>query len=218
LFLLTQTDKPSFVGRNNPHGTEIANRRSARQQTFRCLGLFGIGIALSLVSLDGDTSSVPRTRVASPASISRPSAGVHFSRATTLAEAKGEFAASAEPESEGPPTRSSFMAHWPAIAGAAGYRLDVSTTPSFQTYVNNYRDLDVGNASARAITGLERGTQYYYRVRPYDAMGVRSNSTTMAAATAPGGGLVISATFDSSITRSANAVAIEGAINRAIAI
>jgi hypothetical protein len=40
----------------------------------------------------------------------------------------------------------------------------------------------------------------------------------MAAATAPGGGLIIRATFDSSVTRSANAAAIEGAVKRAIAV
>jgi len=30
------------------------------------------------------------------------------------------------------PTRSSFLAKWQAIKGATGYRLDISTTPSFE--------------------------------------------------------------------------------------
>jgi hypothetical protein len=40
----------------------------------------------------------------------------------------------------------------------------------------------------------------------------------MTATTAGGSGLIIRATFDSSVTRSANAAAIEGVVNRAIAV
>ena len=70
------------------------------------------------------------------------------------------------------PTRSSFLAKWSAVTGATSYRLDVSTTPSFDSYVKGYRDRDIGNATSQIVSGLERGTQYYYRIRPYDAAGM----------------------------------------------
>ena len=38
------------------------------------------------------------------------------------------------------PTRSSFLAKWQPVRGATGYRLDVSNSPSFDSYVNNYRE------------------------------------------------------------------------------
>ena len=40
------------------------------------------------------------------------------------------------------PTRSSFLAKWQPVKEATGYRLDVSTTPSFDNYVSNYRDVE----------------------------------------------------------------------------
>ena len=69
------------------------------------------------------------------------------------------------------PTRSSFLAKWQAVKEATGYRLDVSTRPSFDSYVN-YRDLDLGNVTSHVVTGLDRGTKYYYRVRPYSSAGM----------------------------------------------
>src|SRR5690349_6605503 len=39
------------------------------------------------------------------------------------------------------PTRSSFLAKWQPVKDAKGYRLDVSTAPSFDHYVSNYRDV-----------------------------------------------------------------------------
>ena len=76
---------------------------------------------------------------------------------------------SAEPEQESPPqpTRSSFMATWLRVTGATGYLLDVSTSSSFNSFLDGYHDLDVGDANGRTVTGLSRGATYYYRVRPY---------------------------------------------------
>lgn len=56
------------------------------------------------------------------------------------------------------------MATWEEVSGANGYLLDVSTNNSFSSYVEGYHDLDVGNVIGRAVTGLEPGTTYYYRV------------------------------------------------------
>jgi hypothetical protein len=111
------------------------------------------------------------------------------------------------------PTRSSFLAKWKRVSGASGYRIDVSTSPSFDSYVAGYRDLDAGDATSRIIGGLMPGIRYYYRVRPYDAAGTGSNSETMLAATAnTSSGLVINPTFDSSITSNPRSNAIQATI------
>jgi hypothetical protein len=110
------------------------------------------------------------------------------------------------------------MATWDSISGATGYRLDVSTSSSFSSYVGGYQDLDVGNVTSRIIGGLSSGTTYYYRVRPYNALGTGGESNAMTATTTTTSGLVITPTFDSSILNDPNSAAIQAAINRAIAI
>ena len=67
------------------------------------------------------------------------------------------------------------------------------------------------------MTGLSRGTTYYYRVRAYGVTGTSSYSEIMSAATQPTTGLTIQPTFDSSITGNSNSAAIQAMINRAIA-
>ena len=129
-----------------------------------------------------------------------------------------ETAAELETLSSAPPTRSSFMAKWPKMSGAHGYLLDVSTSESFDDYVEGDHDLDVANVAGRVVTGLNPGTTYYYRARPYDGTGLGNYLETMTGATVATSGLTIQATFDSSITSNPNAAAIEAMINRAIAI
>ena len=116
------------------------------------------------------------------------------------------------------PTRSSFMATWPSVRGAIGYLLDVSTGDSFSSYVNGYHDLDIGNVTGSVVTGLDRGTTYYYRVRAYDSTGRSDYSEVRTVITEATTGLIIHPTFDSSITNNPNAAAIEAMINRAISI
>jgi hypothetical protein len=58
------------------------------------------------------------------------------------------------------PTRSSFMATWSEVSGAKGYLLDVSTSSSFNSFVDGYHDLDVGDATGRVVTGLRPGTTH----------------------------------------------------------
>ena len=96
--------------------------------------------------------------------------------------------------------------------------LDVSTSDSFSDYLDGYHDLDVGNLTGRVVTGLDPGTSYYYRVRPYTSTGLGAYSEVTAATTVPTTGLIIHATFDSSITNNPNAAAIEAMINRSISI
>jgi hypothetical protein len=117
-----------------------------------------------------------------------------------------------------PSTRSSFMATWASVSGAKGYLLDVSTSNSFSSYVDEYHSLDVGIVNGRAVTGLNPGTTYYFRARPYTAAGSGGYSNVMTATTEAPTGLIINATFDSSIIGNPNAAAIEAMINRAIGI
>jgi hypothetical protein len=115
------------------------------------------------------------------------------------------------------PTRSSFLAKWQPVRDATGYRLDVSTTPSFDSYVNRYRDLDVGNATSHIVSGLDRGTKYYYRVRPYSSAGTGGNSEAKIETTSnTSSGLVIIPTFDDTITNDPRSDAIQAMIISAI--
>ena len=127
-----------------------------------------------------------------------------------------ELSLEREPVEPPPPTRSSFMAAWVPVSGARGYLLDVSTNSSFTTYLDGYRELDVGDVTGRLVTRLDQGTTYYYRVRAYGAAGAGNYSDVMTATTVPTVGLVIHPTFDSSITNNPNAAAIQAMISRAI--
>jgi len=115
-------------------------------------------------------------------------------------------------------TGSTFFARWASASAATGYRLDVSQQESFNSYVDGYRDLDVGNMTGRVVTGLSPGTKYYYRVRAYNAAGTSADSQVMVGTTASRAGLIINATFDSSITNNPNALAIQSTITLAVSI
>ena len=159
-------------------------------------------------------SHPPGASPAFQASVATHQTGVELQTApgfpsTTEMAAQGEIEIPA-------PTRSTFMASWPSVKSAVGYLLDVSTNESFSSYVDSYHDLDVGNVTARVVTGLNRGTTYYYRVRAYGGTGPVGYSAVMSITTETTAGLIINPTFDSSITGNPNAAAIEAMINRAI--
>src|SRR5207247_46554 len=61
--------------------------------------------------------------------------------------------------------------------------LPISTNSSFSSFVTGYNDLNVGNVTAYAVTGLSLSTVYYYRVRAVDAGGTSGNSNTITIAT-----------------------------------
>jgi len=175
-------------------------------------------IALAVAG-DRNLSGQSRALTVSPFEIG---AGVHETRAQWQNSLQLPNASEVPPDNEiippPPPTRSSFMATWPKLSGARGYLLDVSTSRAFDSFVEGLQALDVGDATGRVVTGLRRGTTYYYRVRPYDATGAGRYSATFAATTEATAGLVIHPTFDSSITGNPNSAAIQATINAAIAI
>ena len=80
-------------------------------------------------------------------------------------------------------TASSFTANWRSVGGATGYRLDVSTSGTFATYVPGYQDRNVGNVTSQNVTGLAANTFYYYRVRAYNGNGTSPNSNVIKAKT-----------------------------------
>jgi len=188
---------------------------------FPVIGLIVFGGAALGPATPASASSVPGQSTISPASL-QPSAATHETRAelqgVTEFPNAHEVTQRIETDSSAPPTRSSFMATWSSISGAKGYFLDVSTSNSFSSYVNGYHDLDVGSVNGRAVTGLNPGTTYYYRIRPYTAAGSGGYSNVTTAATEAPTGLIIHPTFDSSIIDDPNSAAIQAMINRAIAI
>ena len=180
------------------------------------------GVVLG-VAARGASPSLPAQNDSSSASPEFPAAsGTHETRTesqdTLQLPNASEITTRVEAFSPPPLTRSSFMATWDSVSGAEGYLLDVSTNSSFNTYVDGYHDLEVGNVRGRVVTGLSQGITYYYRVRAYDATGPGNYSELTKVTTAPTTGLIINATFDSSITGNPNAAAIEAMINRAISI
>lgn len=74
----------------------------------------------------------------------------------------------------------SFTANWTAPAGGTpdSYKLDVSTTSAFITYLAGYENLTV-NATSISVTGLSQNIIYYYRVRSVNVSGSSNNSNSI---------------------------------------
>lgn len=76
-----------------------------------------------------------------------------------------------------------FTAHWVSSTRAESYRLDVSTSPTFSSFVPGYHDLEVASL-AKIVDGLSSNVQYYYRVRAVNFLGTSANSNTISVTTA----------------------------------
>jgi Alpha-galactosidase, CBM13 domain/FG-GAP-like repeat len=222
--LMTRLVRALFVDlcRKNSHlRLAVFRDKIIRRLGFAVIGLivFG-GVALGLGAL-ASASNLPEQNIISPASL-QPSAATHETRAGLQGVIEfpnaNEVTARIETVSSAPPTKSSFMATWDGVSGAKGYLLDVSMSNSFSSYVNGYHDLDVGNVNGRAVTELNPGTTYYYRVRPYTAASSGGYSNVTTAATEAPTGLIINPTFDDSIINDPNSAVIQAMISRAIGI
>ena len=185
------------------------------------LVIVACGAAWGLAAPFGTTGSPGQNNTAARSTAFEAGFATHETRieSQTATEFPSVTEMPAQGEIEVPsPTRASFMASWDSASDAIGYLLDVSTNNSFSSYVNGYHNLDVGNLTGRVVTGLNPGTTYYYRVRAYNASGSGRYSDAMSVTTVATAGMIIHATFDSSITNNPNAAAIEAMINRGISI
>ncbi len=103
-----------------------------------------------------------------------------------------------------------FTANWNAVTGAVDYRLDVSTSNTFSSFVGSYSNLTVGGTSL-VISGLTAGTTYYFRVRGSNASGSSADSNIVTVLTNPQAPVAIAATSVSTTGLTANWNAVSGA-------
>jgi len=83
-------------------------------------------------------------------------------------------------------TTTSFNANWTVATGASGYFVDVASDMAFTSFVPNWQNKDVGNATGATVSGgIAGGTTYYYRVRAYCPTGTSENSNAVTILTAP---------------------------------
>ena len=63
-------------------------------------------------------------------------------------------------------TGTGFTANWaaPATGTVNSYKLDVSTSSTFASFITGYAGLDCGTNLSQAVSGLTAGNTYYYRV------------------------------------------------------
>lgn len=80
-------------------------------------------------------------------------------------------------------TYEGFTANWEAYGGALTYFIDISTSPTFASFVPGYEDLEVGDVLFLDVTGLNDDTTYYYRVRANDGITTTPNSNRITTAT-----------------------------------
>lgn len=83
-------------------------------------------------------------------------------------------------------SHTSFRVTWTAsVSGDTdGYKLDVSTSPTFSSYITDFRNRDVGAVTQFDVYGLEPLTPYYVRLRAYDTSDNESiNSSTLVVTT-----------------------------------
>ncbi len=68
-----------------------------------------------------------------------------------------------------------FTANWSTVSNATSYRLDVSTSPTFSSYVSGYQNKTVSGTSD-VVSGLTAKTTYYLRVRSMSGSSPSANS------------------------------------------
>jgi hypothetical protein len=83
-------------------------------------------------------------------------------------------------------TSNSFQANWNVVSLATGYRVDVSTSNTFASFIPTYENRDVFNVLLLNVTGLNPSTTYYYRVQAYNSAGTGAESNVITAVTTAG--------------------------------
>lgn len=76
-----------------------------------------------------------------------------------------------------------FTANWTDKNRSEGYIITVATDINFDNKLSGYTNLDVGDVTSWAITGLTSGTAYFYRIRAYNLAGTSQWSNKMETAT-----------------------------------
>ncbi len=79
-------------------------------------------------------------------------------------------------------THTGFNANWGASVLATGYYLDVALYIGFTNFVAGFNNINVGNVTTYSVTGIAAGTNYYYRLRAFNAGGISGNSDTIMVA------------------------------------
>lgn len=107
-------------------------------------------------------------------------------------------------------SQTGFTANWNAVAGAIGYKLDVSDNAGFSSFVAGFSNKDVVPNNS-LVTGLSSGVTYYYRVRSYNSAGTSPNSNTISQITIPAIPVATSATLPTQAQFNANWISATGA-------
>lgn len=108
------------------------------------------------------------------------------------------------------PSQTGFTANWNTVAGAIGYKLDVSDNLGFSTFVTGFSNKDVVTTNS-PVTGLSSGITYHYRVRSYNSAGTSLDSNTISQITIPANPVAGSATQPEQTQFRANWSAVTGA-------
>jgi hypothetical protein len=113
-------------------------------------------------------------------------------------------------------TSSSFSISWNAVTGVSGYKVDISTTPNFASFVGVYNGFTTAQTSLN-LSSLVPNQNYYVRVKSVRLQGGDSKqSTTISALTAPAVPTANAATLMEATSFTANWSAVTGATSYTI--
>lgn len=83
-------------------------------------------------------------------------------------------------------TQTSFTANWSGSSGAQGYELTVATSADFESFVPGFERLNVGADTSQSVTDLTPGSDYFFRIRAYNAAGLSEYSNSIQVSTGAG--------------------------------